>query len=76
MIQCPKCSAEYQSVRRFCHGPIPKNIVGVDCLFEFDALSVYKKHTDIFDIDAVPEQERKAAARQVADFVLTVLRSA
>ena len=108
MIQCPKCSSEYQPERRFCqgelsfvphstmarwareaekvvlidgcflrcHGAILKNIVDEDSVFEFDALSVYKKYMDIFDIDAVPEEECKAAARQVADFVLTALRSA
>jgi hypothetical protein len=43
---------------------------------QFDALSVYKKYTDIMDIDAVPEEERKGLARQVADKVLSDLKKA
>ncbi len=57
-----------------CHGRILKNLLGSDQLLQFDALEVYKKYTDVFDIDDVPEEERKAAARQVADSVLAELR--
>ncbi len=53
-----------------CHGRILTNIVGMDRLVEFDALSHYKKYTDIFDIDDVPEEERNQVAREVADWVL------
>jgi uncharacterized metal-binding protein len=56
-----------------CHGRIMKNIISGNRLIEFDALSIYKKYTDVFDIDAVPEAERKQTARQVADVVLTSL---
>lgn len=53
-----------------CHGRILKNLVAEDRIAQFDALSVYQKYNDLFDIDAVPEEERKRVARQVADRVL------
>ncbi len=53
-----------------CHGRIFRNLIGEDRLIEFDALSFYKKYTDLFDIDDVPEAERKKVAREVADWVL------
>ncbi|MBU4347844.1 MAG: DUF2182 domain-containing protein [Syntrophaceae bacterium] len=41
--------------------------------FQFldDALSYYRKYTEHFDIDAVPEAERRETARLVADAVLS-----
>jgi len=57
-----------------CHGRILENIVTKDRLIQFDALSFYKKYTDIFDIDGVPEAERKAVAQDVADRVLALLK--
>ncbi len=57
-----------------CHGRVLENLVGEDRLAQFDALSYYMKYTELFDIDAVPEAERKAAARLVADSVLAELR--
>ncbi len=57
-----------------CHGRILKNILGEDRLIGFDALSFYKKYTDLFYIDDVPEAERKEVARQVADWVLASLK--
>ena len=56
-----------------CHGRIFENILGKENLLRFDALKVYKKYTDRIDIDSVPEEERKAVARQVADAVLAEL---
>ncbi|MHC4426374.1 MAG: putative zinc-binding protein [Planctomycetota bacterium] len=58
-----------------CHGRIIENLLAKERLAQFDALSVYKKYTDVFDIDDVPEAERKEAARQVADSVLAALRN-
>src|SRR5210317_1874064 len=49
-----------------CHGRILEDLLGKDQLLHFDALKVYKKYTDVFDIEDVPEEGRKAAARQVA----------
>jgi hypothetical protein len=57
-----------------CHGRIIEHLVGKENLVRFDALSVYKKYTDRFDIDSVPEEERNAVARQVADAVLAKLK--
>ncbi|MHC4207012.1 MAG: putative zinc-binding protein [Planctomycetota bacterium] len=56
-----------------CHGRIIEGLLNKDQLIQFDALKVYKKYTDVFDIDEVPEAERKEAARQVADSVLVKL---
>ena len=56
-----------------CHGRMIENLLGKDKLVQFDALSHYRKYTDLFDIDSVPEAERKEVARQVADWVLTSL---
>ena len=39
-------------------------------LIQFDALSHYKKYTDIFDVDDVPERERKETAQSVANWVI------
>ena len=59
-----------------CHGRVLGNIVAKDRLIQFDALSFYKKYTDLFDIDAVPETERNQVARDVADKVLAALKKA
>jgi uncharacterized metal-binding protein len=58
-----------------CHGRVLENLVEKDRLLQFDALSYYKKYTDRFDVDSVPEQERKETARFVADKVLAELKS-
>ncbi len=57
-----------------CHGRILENLVGKEDLIQFDALKFYGKYTDRYDIDSVPEEERKATARLVADKILMVLR--
>ncbi|MHC4681059.1 MAG: putative zinc-binding protein [Planctomycetota bacterium] len=53
-----------------CHGRILEGLLNKDQLVQFDALKVYKKYTDVFDVDKVPEEERKEAAQQVASSVL------
>ncbi|MHC4538778.1 MAG: putative zinc-binding protein [Planctomycetota bacterium] len=58
-----------------CHGRIIENLLEKDKLVQFDALSVYRKYTDVFDIDDVPEEQRKEAAKEVADSVLAALRN-
>jgi hypothetical protein len=57
-----------------CHGRVLENLVGKQKLAQFDALSYYRKYTEHFDIDAVPEAERRETARLVADAVLAELR--
>ncbi len=53
-----------------CHGRVMENMVKKEKLIQFDALSHYKKYTDIFDVDDVPERERKETAQSVANWVL------
>jgi hypothetical protein len=57
-----------------CHGRIIENLVGREKLVRFEALSFYRKYTDRFDIDSVPEEERKATARKTVDIVLAKLK--
>ncbi len=57
-----------------CHGRVMENLIGEEHLIQFDALSLYGKYTDRFDIDSVPEEERKETARLVADIVLAELK--
>lgn len=57
-----------------CHGRIMENLVDKDKLVQFDALSHYKKYTDKFDIDEIPEEELKQVAQDVADWVLESLK--
>ena len=62
-----------------CHGRIMKNIVGSENTIEFDALPMYdrdKKYSKKMLVSEVPEAERRVLARQVADKVLTKLRTA
>jgi len=58
-----------------CHGRIIEQLIGKEKLCQFDALSVYKKYTDVFNIDDVPQEERTATARRVADSVLAGLKN-
>lgn len=59
-----------------CHGRALKNLVAEEKMIHFDALPMYKKYTDVFLMDDVPEDERKQVAQQVAEKVLAILRSA
>ena len=56
-----------------CHSRILKNMIAPAKLEVFDALSYYKKYSDLFDIDDVPEAERKQTAEEVAGWVLKSL---
>ncbi len=59
-----------------CHGRILENMIPKGILVQFDALSIYQKYTDLFDIEDVPEEERQKTARKVADKVLADLKAA
>lgn len=59
-----------------CHGRVLKTLVDGNKVVHIDALPLYKKYTDIFSMDDVPEQERKAVARQVADSIIAELSTA
>ena len=56
-----------------CHGRVLENLLGKEHLALFDAHSYYRKYNENFDIDEVPEAERRETARQVADAVLADL---
>ena len=49
-------------------------LIGEDKVVHIDALPLYKKYTDVFLADDVPEEERKATARLVADQVIVMLK--
>lgn len=57
-----------------CHGRVLKKLVAEERVVQIDALPLYRKFTDVFSMDDVPEEERKAVARQVADKILATLR--
>lgn len=57
-----------------CHGRVLRNLIGEGKVVQIDALPLYKKYTDIFSMDDVPEEERKAVARQVADKIMAMLK--
>ena len=56
-----------------CHGRVLKNLMDEEKVVHIDALPLYKKYNDIFSMDDVPEEERKAVARQVADKIVAQL---
>jgi uncharacterized metal-binding protein len=58
-----------------CHGRVLKKIVGEDKVVHIDALPLYRRYTDIFLMDDVPEPERKAVAREVADRIIEMLKA-
>jgi uncharacterized metal-binding protein len=58
-----------------CHGRIMENLVNSEKLIQFDALSRYRRYTDRFEIDSVPEAERIEVSRDVADWVLSSLKT-
>ena len=57
-----------------CHGRVLKKLTEEEKVIHIDALPLYKKYTDIFLMDDVPEEERKAVARQVADKIIVQLK--
>lgn len=58
-----------------CHGRILENIIDPEKLIQFDALSHYNRYSDIFEIEDVPEEERKAVAQSVANWVIDNLQN-
>ena len=57
-----------------CHGRVLKGLVQEERVIHIDAHPLYKKYTDLFLMDDVPEDERKAVARQVADKIIDKLK--
>ena len=56
-----------------CHGRMLENLIPEDRLVQFDALSHYKRYTDRFEVNSVPEGEIGEVARDVADWVLAMV---
>jgi uncharacterized metal-binding protein len=59
-----------------CQARQMRRILQPDQLIEIDALSLYKKYTDLFAIDDVPAADRNAVADEVAELVLSTLEPA
>jgi hypothetical protein len=57
-----------------CHGRVLNNLVGDQKMIHIDAHPLYRKYNDVFLMDDVPEDERKAVARQVADHIIARLK--
>jgi uncharacterized metal-binding protein len=58
-----------------CLGRVLNNLVDDEGkIVPIDALQLYKKYTDLFDMEDVPEAERTETAEQVADKILVRLR--
>ncbi len=57
-----------------CIGRVLNNLVDQEKIVHIEALPLYKKYTDIFDMEDVPEAERIDTARHVADQILPSLR--
>ncbi len=57
-----------------CHGRVLNKLVGEEKVVHIDALPFYKKYTDVFLMDDVPEEERKTTAREVADRIIAKLK--
>ena len=55
----------------FCHSRVAEHIIDKDRLVVFDALSIHRKYANLMSVDDVPEDERKLAAKKVADKVLS-----
>jgi len=53
-----------------CQARLMRRMLQPGQLVEVDALPLYRKYTDLFDIDSVAEGERMAVAKQVAERVL------
>lgn len=59
-----------------CFGRVLNNLVDGEKVTHIDALALYKKYTDVFDMNDVPEAERRETAEQVAQKILPGLRAA
>ncbi len=57
-----------------CHGRVLKKLIDEEKMIQIDALPLYRKYSDVFLYTDVPEEERKAVARQVADKIKAMLK--
>ena len=56
-----------------CVGRVLSNLTDEDKIVHIDALSLYHKYTDLFDMEDVPEAERIETAKQVVEAILPKL---
>ncbi len=57
-----------------CHGRVFKNLIDEEKMIHIDILPLHKKYGDVFLYTDIPEEERTAVARQVADKILAMLK--
>lgn len=57
-----------------CHGRVLEGMIDESKVVHIDALPLYRRYTDLFSMDDVPEEERKAVAREVADKIIAKLQ--
>lgn len=53
-----------------CQARLMQHMIAPGRLVKVDTLPLYRKYVDLFEIDSVPEAERKAVAQEVADRIL------
>ena len=58
-----------------CHGRVLKNVIPEEKIIHIDALPLYRKYTDIFLMNDVPDSDRRAVARQVANQIIPTLKT-
>ena len=56
-----------------CHGRVLTKLVGRDRVIQIDAMPLHRKYSDVFLMDDVPEEDRKAVARRVTDQIIAKL---
>jgi uncharacterized metal-binding protein len=56
-----------------CNGRVLDNLVDPESVLHIDANPIHHKYADTFLMDDVPEDERKATARDVADRIIQML---
>lgn len=56
-----------------CHSRVLDNLVDPEKVVHIDANPLHQKYSDTFLMDDVPEEERKATAREVADRIIEAI---
>lgn len=57
-----------------CNGRVLRKLVDPEKVIQIDTNPIHRKYADVFLMDDIPEDERKAVARQVADKVIEIVR--
>jgi uncharacterized metal-binding protein len=56
-----------------CHGRVLNNLVDPERVLHIDANRIHHKYSELFLAEDVPEEERKATARELADGIIQML---